>query len=166
MGVVPILEDTYTCAIVHKMIGIRMGSFFMSAKVVVLAGRSLFTQGVISKLRCSSLSRSFDVIDMCQPDPLSLIETLSPDVIVVDGNDPEYCAKIKGNTFPNLSHLKIIFLDSQSARTRILQWEEHDTNQIADLLDEIGASELVRNSKAPSASPDAKHGHTNNNLHA
>ena len=113
----------------------------MSAKVAVLAGRSLFTEGVISKLRRSVMGRSFDVIDMCQPDPLRAIYALHPDVIIVDGNDPEYCAKLKGNTFSQLSHLKMIFLDSQSARTRILQWEEHDTTQIADLLDEMSAPE-------------------------
>jgi hypothetical protein len=138
----------------------------MSAKVVVLAGRSLFTEGVISKLRRSSQGRSFDVIDMCQPDPLRAIYALRPDVIVVDGNDPEYCAKLKGNTFPDLSHLKIIFLDSQSARTRILQWEEHDTTQIADLLDEMSASEQVKNLKTPSVSVDAENNRLNSNLHA
>jgi hypothetical protein len=116
----------------------------MSAKVVVLAGRSLFTEGVISKLRRSALGRSFDVIDMCQLDPLREIYKLRPDVLVVDGNDPEYCEKLKGNTFPDLSHLKIIFLNSQSARTRILQWEEHDTTQIADLLDEMSASDQAQ----------------------
>jgi len=127
----------------------------MSAKVVVLAGRSLFTQGMISKLRCSALAGSFNVIDMCQPDPLQAIEMLRPDVIIVDGNDPEYHAKIKGSTFPNLSHLKIIFLDSQSARTRILQWEEHDTTQIADLLDEMSAPEYTGNSKNSSVSAES-----------
>jgi hypothetical protein len=137
----------------------------MSAKVVVLTGRSLFTEGVISKLRRSSQVRSFDVIDMCQPDPLRMIEALRPDVIVVDGNDPEYCAKLKGNTFPNLSHLKIIFLDSQSARTRILQWQEHDTTQIADLLDEINASEQDSSPKAPVIS-DAENKKLNANLRA
>jgi len=143
-----------------------VGELFMSAKVVVLAGRSLFTEGVISKLRRSTLGRSFDVVDMCQPDPQQAIEILAPDVLIVDGNDPEYCAKLKGNTFPNLSHLKIIFLDSQSARTRILQWEEHDTTQIADLLDEMSAPEQTKSSKSNSVSADAAKNRLNPNLHA
>ena len=138
----------------------------MSAKVVVLAGRSLFTEGVISKLRRSPLGRSFDVVDMCQPDPLRAIEALRPDVIVVDGSDPEYCAKLKGNSFSNLSHLKIIFLDSQSARTRILQWEEHDTTQIADLLDEMSDPEQVKKLKRSAISADVENGRFNSNLHS
>lgn len=138
----------------------------MSAKVVVLAGKSLFTEGVISKLRRSSLGRSFDVVDMCQSDPLLKIEALRPDVIVVDGNDPEYCAKLKGNTFANLSHLKIIFLDSQSARTRILQWEEHDTTQIADLLDEMSAPEQSKAPKESAVSVDAEKNRFNTSLQA
>lgn len=117
----------------------------MSAKVVILAGRSLFTDGVISKLRASSQAQYFEVIDMCQPDPLRAIEAACPDVLVLDGNDPEFCAKLKSNMFANLSHLKIIFLDSQSARTRIMQWEEHDTTQITDLLEDIGSSQPFKN---------------------
>lgn len=136
----------------------------MSAKVVVLAGRSLFTEGVISKLRRSSLGGSFEVIDMCQPDPLHAIYTLRPDVIIVDGNDPEYCAKLKGYTFPKLSHLKMIFLDSQSARTRILQWEEHDTTQITDLLDEMIATDQAKSPKGAAVSTDAEKGQFNANL--
>ena len=136
----------------------------MSAKVVVLAGRSLFTEGVISKLRRSSLGGSFEVIDMCQPDPLRAIYALCPDVIVVDGNDPEYCAKLKGNNFPNLSHLKMIFLDSQSARTRILQWEEHDTTQIADLLDEMIATDKVNSLKGSAHSTEPEKGQFKANL--
>jgi hypothetical protein len=136
----------------------------MSAKVVVLAGRSLFTEGVISKLRRSSLGGSFEVIDMCQPDPLHVINALHPDVIVVDGNDPEYCAKLKGNTFPNLSHLKMIFLDSQSARTRILQWEEHDTTQIADLLEEMSPATPGNDLKGSATSADVDKSHYNSNL--
>ncbi len=119
----------------------------MNAKVVILAGRSLFTEGVISKLRCSPPQRVFEVIDMCQPEPLQAIEAACPDVIVVDGNDPEYIAKIKGSTFPNLSQLKIIFINSKTSRTRVLQWEEHDTTQITDLLDEINATEESKDSK-------------------
>jgi DNA-binding NarL/FixJ family response regulator len=127
----------------------------MSAKVVILAGRSLFTQGVISKLRGAPTQRNFEVIDLCQPDALQAIEAACPDVIVVDGNDPEFIAQIKGSMFPNLSQLKIIFLNSKTSRTRILQWEEHDTIQINDLLDEISATEESRNSKTYSAQPDA-----------
>jgi len=127
----------------------------MDAKVVILAGRSLFTQGVISKLSCSPIQKNFEVIDLCQPDPLKAIEAACPDVIVVDGNDPEFIATVKDTMFPNLSQLKIIFLNSKTSRTRILQWEEHDTTQITDLLDEISATEESRNSKAYSHNPDA-----------
>jgi hypothetical protein len=51
-------------------------------------GWRLYYRRNISKLRRSSLGRSFDVVDMCQSDPLLKIEALRPDVIVVDGNDP------------------------------------------------------------------------------
>jgi hypothetical protein len=126
----------------------------MSAKVVILAGRSLFTQGVISKLRGLSLQKNFEVIDLCQPEPLQAIEAACPDVIVVDGNDPEYISKVEGSMFPNLSQLKIIFINSKTSRTRVLQWEEHDTTQITDLLDEISATHESRSSKTYSAQPD------------
>jgi hypothetical protein len=58
----------------------------------------------------------------------------------------------------------MIFLDSQSARTRILQWEEHDTTQIADLLDEMSATNQVNNPRDSVVSDDAETGRYNSNL--
>jgi len=121
----------------------------MGEKVIILKGRSLFTDGVVSKLTHSSLMSQFEVIDMCQPDPLQAILEAKPGVLVVDENDPEYSEKLEGRLFKIIPNVKIILLDSETTHVRVVQWAEHNIPQLSDLLDEINAASEPVTSKVP-----------------
>jgi hypothetical protein len=66
--------------------------------------------------------------------------------LVLDENDPEYSEKLKDKLFQSLPVIKIIFLDSKTTRIRVVQWCEHNIQQLSDLLDEIDSvGELTLN---------------------
>ena len=109
----------------------------MNKNIVILKGRSLFTDGIVSSLARSALLGRFRVIDLCQSDPMQQILKEQPDVLVLDENDPEYLEKLKDKLFQAFSIIKIIFLDSKTAHIRVVQWCEHNVHQLSDLLDEI-----------------------------
>jgi hypothetical protein len=118
----------------------------MTKNIVFLKGRSLFTDGIVSNLSRFALLGRFHVIDLCQLDPMQQILKEQPDILVLDENDPEYSEKLKDKLFQSLPVIKIIFLDSKTTRIRVVQWCEHNIQQLSDLLDEIDSvGELTLN---------------------
>jgi|WetSurMetagenome_2_1015567.scaffolds.fasta_scaffold342288_1 hypothetical protein len=109
----------------------------MSNKILILTGRSLFADGVISKLLNSPLEGKFDVVDMRQPDPLQAVVKANPDYLILDETDPELTEQLKCDLLTAVSHLKVIYLDPQKNHLRVLQCVEYDNSQIWDLLNEI-----------------------------
>jgi hypothetical protein len=109
----------------------------MTKNIVFLKGRSLFTDGIVSNLSRFALLGQFSVIDLCQLDPMQQILKEQPDILVLDEYDPEYSEKLKDKLFQSLPVIKIIFLDSKTTRIRVVQWCEHNIQQLSDLLDEI-----------------------------
>jgi len=116
----------------------------MSNKVLILTGRSLFTEGVISKLRNSPLKESFEVVDMGQPDPLQIILKTKPDFLIVDETDPEFSTQLRNTLFASIPHLKVIFLDPKTTLLRVFQWEEYDNSQIWDLLNKVDTTDSLQ----------------------
>jgi hypothetical protein len=108
----------------------------MCKKILILTGRSLFADGVISKLSSSSLMAKLEVVDLRQGDPLQAIAAVNPDFLILDETDPEITEQLKGELFALFSNLKVIILDPQKNSLRVLQCEEYDTSQIWELLNE------------------------------
>ena len=106
----------------------------MYEKTIVLTGHSLLTDGIVSKLAHSG---KFDVIDMCQVDPLKLILNAMPSVLVVDQDDPEFCEKLKDKILEVLPVVKIIFLNPEMPKFRIVQSVERRMMCLDDLLNEM-----------------------------
>ena len=109
----------------------------MSEKVFILTGRSLLTDGIVSKLAQSTHASEFEVIDMCQSDPLRTIIDGIPAVLVVDQDDPEFCEKLKDKVLEALPVVRIIFLNPKSPKLRVVQSIERKMICLDDLLNEI-----------------------------
>lgn len=97
----------------------------------------MLTDGIVSKLAHSIRAGEFEVIDMCQSDPLKLILDIKPIVLVVDQDDPEFCKKLKDKILEALPIVRIIFLDPESPKLRVVQSVERKMLDLDDLLDEI-----------------------------
>lgn len=109
----------------------------MGEKTFILTGRSLLTDGIVSKLAQSTHAIEIEVIDMCQPDPLKTIVDGTPAVLVVDQDDPEYCEKLKDRLLEALPIVRIIFLNPESPKFRVIQSIERKMTNLDDLLSEI-----------------------------
>ena len=121
----------------------------MNNKVLILTGRSLFTEGVISKLRNSPFKGKIEVVDMGQADPLQAIIKAHPDFLVLDETDPEFSSQLRTALFAAIPHLRVIFLDPKTTQLRLIQWDEYDNSQIWDLLNESGASDSLPQKPIP-----------------
>ena len=109
----------------------------MSDKFFVLTGRSLLTDGIVSKLANSIHRGKFEVIDICQVDPLKLVLDAKPSVLVVDQGDPEFCEKLKDKIFEALPIIRIIFLNPEESKLRVVQSIERKILDMDDLLNEL-----------------------------
>jgi hypothetical protein len=123
----------------------------MGTKILILTGHSLFADGVISRFMNSPLAGKFEVVDMCQPDPLQAVINANPEYLILDATDPELTEQLKSELFSALACLKVIFLDPQSNHLRVLQCEEYDNSQIWDLLNEAADPESFLPKPTPPA---------------
>jgi len=121
----------------------------MVKNILILRGHSLFTDGIVSKLTRSALLDRFRVIDLCQSNPIQQILKEQPDVLVLDENDPGFSENLRCKLFRVLPAIKIIFLDSRTTRIRVMQWHEHNFDQLSNLLDEINIVNELNSQMTP-----------------
>jgi hypothetical protein len=103
-------------------------------KVAILTGRSLFTDGFICRLKHTIPLMIFEVIDMCEADALARIIAYAPDIVVMDQQNPEFVAQIHNRLYPVIPHLKMIIVEPQADRARVVQWDEYPACQMGDIL--------------------------------
>lgn len=97
----------------------------------------MLTDGIVSKLAQSTHASDFEVIDMCRSDPLKTIIDGTPAVLVVDQDDPEFCEKLKDKVLEALPIVRIIFLNPEFPKLRVVQSIERKMMSLDDLLNEI-----------------------------
>jgi hypothetical protein len=126
----------------------------MCKKILILTGRSLFADGVISKLSSSPMVGELEVVDLRQADPLQAIAAANPDFLILDETDPEITEQLKSELFTLFSNLKVIILDPQKNSLRVLRCEEYDNSQIWNLLADEPDSSSSRNVLSPGLTKD------------
>lgn len=110
----------------------------MQLHVVILSGRSLFAEGVASRLRQHPQRVKLEVMDARQPDVMARILSDEPSAVILDAADPDIAklgllAKLQ----LALPGLKVICLDSERDRVQVMTSERLPAAQVHDLLDVI-----------------------------
>jgi len=106
--------------------------------VVILSGRSLFAEGVASRLRQHPQRVRLEVMDAKQPDVIAQIASARPSAVILEAADPDIAklgllAKLQ----LALPGLKVICLDSEQDRVQVMTSEQLPAAQVHDLLDVI-----------------------------
>jgi DNA-binding NarL/FixJ family response regulator len=106
-------------------------------KVAILTGRSLFTDGFICRLKRSIPLITYEVIDERAEDAMQRIVAYAPDIVVMDQQDPAFISKLHSALYPVIPHLKMIIVEPQADRARVIQWAEFPACKVGDILNMI-----------------------------
>ena len=110
----------------------------MRRRVVILSGQSLFAEGVAHRLRQYLQGVEFEILDPRQPDVMARIAAFQPTTVILDSADSEcseFCS-LSGLLFA-FPKLKIICLDPQGDRARVVSSEQCPVANVRDLVDAI-----------------------------
>ncbi len=103
--------------------------------VVILSGKSLFAEGIASRLSQYPQQVMVEVIDPETPDCLARIATQQPAVIIVDASDGvtmELCPLSR--LLVSLPDVKVIHLDSQKDQIQVVTSEQRPVAEVQDLI--------------------------------
>jgi DNA-binding NarL/FixJ family response regulator len=107
-------------------------------KVVVLSSRSLYTEGVLSRLKEHEEQVELRVVDAREEDVLDQIVSYSPWAVILDISDAEasrHCSM--SQLLEELPSLTIIRLDKQRQGFQVVTSEQHTAEEVDDLLEVV-----------------------------
>ncbi|HEY4690891.1 MAG TPA: hypothetical protein VIK33_16385 [Anaerolineae bacterium] len=104
-------------------------------RVIVLSPRSLFAEGVASRLRQHVDQIDLHTIDSREPDALTKVIAMRPDAVILDATDTEIerLCPLKA-MLEALPTLKILRLDPQHEHVHVVTSEQHPAGEIGDLI--------------------------------
>jgi DNA-binding NarL/FixJ family response regulator len=108
------------------------------ARVVILSGRSLFAEGVASRLRQHSERLEIQTIDPHLANITEQVIAAQPTAVILDASDPDaemHCSI--GELLVALPSLKIIRLDPQQPQIQVVTSEQRTAGEVRDLIDLI-----------------------------
>jgi len=107
--------------------------------IVVVTGRSLFVEGITTRLREHLQPGELIVVDAREPDAFAQIVAASPSTVVMDITD-SHTARLclPGNLPLALPGLKLIYLDPEQGQVQIVTSEQRLATHVRDLIDVIG----------------------------
>jgi DNA-binding NarL/FixJ family response regulator len=107
-------------------------------KVVVLSSRSLYTEGVLSRLKEHEEQVELRVVDAREEDALDQIVSYSPWAVILDHSDEEanrHCSL--SQLLEELPSLTIVRLDTQRQGFQVVTSEQHTAKEVDDLLEVV-----------------------------
>ncbi|NIS79029.1 MAG: hypothetical protein GTO14_02120 [Anaerolineales bacterium] len=108
----------------------------MKAKVVVLSSRSLYSEGVLSRLQQHAGQIELHVVDGRLPDSLAEITSLSPSAVILDATDAEVAKHCPlERMLQDIPGLKIIRLDPEQQGFLVVTSQQHQAEEVQDLLE-------------------------------
>jgi hypothetical protein len=109
--------------------------------VVILSGRSLFADGVASKLRQADPNMDLVVMNPRQPGVIENVVAAEPSVVIMDGTDSEM-AKLcpLGVLVACLPTVKIIWLNPNREAVQLVTCEQRVAANVDDLIEMINQS--------------------------
>ena len=103
--------------------------------VVILSGRSLFAEGVASRLRQHLERFKLHTVDSRQDDALAQVVAVRPSAVILDASDPNVTDHCPLNTLLEaLPSLKIIRLDPQRNQVQVVTSEQRQATEVSDLI--------------------------------
>ena len=111
-------------------------------RVVILSSQSLFTEGVLSRLKDFRDELDLHVVDAKNDDVLPKIVALAPSAVIIDTTDQIAASSCPlGDLIAQLPSLKIIQLDPGEKGFQLVTCEIHEAKEVHDLVALIGSSE-------------------------
>jgi DNA-binding NarL/FixJ family response regulator len=110
----------------------------MRPRVVILSGRSLFAEGVASRLRQDEARVEVVTVDSREPTALAEVVAAGPAAVILDALDPaipENCPLSR--LLQALPSLKVLRLDVQQAQVQIVTSEQRSASEVRDLIEVI-----------------------------
>lgn len=103
--------------------------------VVVLSSRTLYAEGVMSRLKQHAGELELQMVDARLPDALAQIVSIAPSTIIIDATDAEanqHCPL--DQLLKALPELKVICLDPQNQGLQVVTSQQHHAKEIQDLI--------------------------------
>ena len=119
-------------------------------RVIILSSRSLFVEGVATRLRQHLAEQDVVTVDARQADVLTSVVAAQPSVVILDATDVEAAQACPvGDLLKALPSLKIIRLDPQQNQIQVVVSEQRVVHEVRDLIDVIGLGELIKTEEPP-----------------
>lgn len=105
------------------------------ARVVILSGRSLFAEGVASRLRQHGDHIDLHNVDYREPDALAQVVAIQPSTIILDATDPDVDQQCPlGAVLDALPSLKVLRLDPAQNLIQVVTSEQRQAAEVNDLI--------------------------------
>ena len=105
------------------------------SRVVVLSSHSLYTEGVLSRLKAHSNALKLHVVDADQMDALDQVIVIQPTAVIVDASDKDVNAHCPlGRLLRDLPDVRIIRLDPVNKGFQLVTSEQHEAEEVQELL--------------------------------
>ncbi len=105
------------------------------SRVVVISSHSLYTEGVLSRLKAHSSALELHVVDADQTDALDQIIAIQPTAVIVDASDKNVNAHCPlGRLLRDLPDVRIIRLDPINNGFQLVTSEQHEAEEVQELL--------------------------------
>ena len=119
-----------------------LGGHVALTKVVILSGRSIFAEGVASRLQQNMDELEIKVVDLREPDALEGVVATQPSTVIFDATDAEVT---EGDWLSRLlialPMLQIVSIDPLQDQIQVVTSEQRPMGQVHELV------EVIRRSK-------------------
>jgi DNA-binding NarL/FixJ family response regulator len=110
----------------------------VQTRIVILSSRSLFTEGIASRLRQHAEQFEVHHVDSRQADALDQVVSVQPATVIIDASDEEVSQRCSiGAMVDALPSVKIIRLDPQQEHVQVVTSEQRQAGEVRDLIDLI-----------------------------
>ena len=106
--------------------------------MVILSGKSLFAEGIASRLRQFPQRVDVSILDPLEGDPISRVGRDHPAAVIIDGSEPKtdtYCSLCE--LLFNNPGLKVIRLDPEQSVVQIVTSAQLKASDVRDLVELI-----------------------------
>ncbi len=111
------------------------------SRVVILSSRSLFVEGIASRLK-QQMALELLTVDSRQDDALAQVIAARPTAVILDATDPDvtrHCPLSK--LLSAMPSLKVIRLDPQQEQVQVVSSEQRPVGEVRDLIEVIEPSQ-------------------------
>jgi DNA-binding NarL/FixJ family response regulator len=113
--------------------------------VVILSGKTLFTEGVAARLRTHEDWLDLHVVDADRGDALQQVVSARPSAVILDADDPQVTRHCSLNQlFQALPEVRVVRLDPERDQIQLLTSEQHLAADFADLINVIQPPGVMR----------------------